>query len=86
MNILISNDDGPEAEGLALLRKAAVKAYPGSKIVTLVPELGRGGQSLSITPMAQEELKIKRLEADFYVLEGTPADAVYSGSFRSRSI
>lgn len=79
MNILITNDDGPEAHGLAVLRQAAKAVYPAAKIVTLSPERGQGGQGLAITPLAPEDLEVERIESDFYVCEGTPADLIYVG-------
>ena len=79
MNILITNDDGPEAHGLALLRRAAKAVYPEAKIVTLSPRRGQGGQGLAITPLAPEELGVEQIERDFYVCDGTPADLIYLG-------
>lgn len=79
MNILITNDDGPEAHGLALLRRAAKEAYPEARIVTLAPRRGQGGQGLAITPLAAEELKVEQIEPHFYVCDGTPADLIYLG-------
>ncbi|MEO7859754.1 MAG: 5'/3'-nucleotidase SurE [Nitrospirales bacterium] len=79
MNILVTNDDGPEAHGLAVLRRAAKAVYPDAKIVTLSPKRGQGGQGLAITPLAPEELEVEQIEPDFYVCEGTPADLIYLG-------
>lgn len=79
MNILIANDDGPEAHGLALLRNAAKARYPEAKIVTLAPRLGQGGQGLAITPLPAEALSVEQIAPDFYVCDGKPADLMYVG-------
>jgi 5'/3'-nucleotidase SurE len=79
MNILITNDDGPEAHGLALLRKVARAVYPEARIVTLAPRLGQGGQGLAITPLAADALKVEKIAPHFYVCDGKPADLIYVG-------
>ena len=79
MNILITNDDGPEAYGLGLLRLAARMVYPDARIVTLAPRLGQGGQGLAITPLAAEALPVEQIGSDCYVCDGKPADLIYVG-------
>jgi 5'/3'-nucleotidase SurE len=77
VNILVSNDDGPQAIGLEVLRASIRKAFPRSKVVTVVPNLAQGGQGLSITPRAAEDISVERIQRDFYVVEGKPADGIY---------
>ena len=79
MNIMIANDDGPEAHGLALLRRAARTVYPEARIVTLAPRIGQGGQGLAITPLAADALALEQIEPGFYVCDGKPADLIYVG-------
>lgn len=79
MNILLTNDDGPEAHGLTLLQQAVRTVYPKAKIVTLAPRQGQGGQGLGITPLAEEEFHIEQIEPDFFVCHGKPADLIYVG-------
>ena len=79
MNILIANDDGPEAHGLAVLQRAARAVYPEARIVTLAPRWGQGGQGLAITPLAADALEVEKIEPDFYVCDGKPADLIYVG-------
>jgi broad specificity polyphosphatase/5'/3'-nucleotidase SurE len=54
MNILITNDDGPLAAGLLILQCAAKRVFPDAKIVTLTPQIGEGGKSLSVTPSSRK--------------------------------
>jgi broad specificity polyphosphatase/5'/3'-nucleotidase SurE len=79
VNILIANDDGPEAYGLKVLQEAARSAYLDAKIVTLATRLGQGGQGMAITPLAAEEIPVEEIEPDFYVCDGKPADLIYVG-------
>lgn len=79
MNILIANDDGPAAHGLALLQRAARAVYPEARIVTLAPRLGQGGQGLAITPLPAEALTVEQIAGDCYVCDGKPADLMYVG-------
>lgn len=79
MNILLTNDDGPNAHGLEVLRRAVRTVYPESRIVTLTQKQGRGGQGLAITPLAAEAFHVEEVEPGFYVCDGTPADLIYVG-------
>lgn len=74
MRILISNDDGVMAEGLAVL------AYELAKIATIIvmaPDRNRSGASNSLTLF--EPIRIKQLENGFYSVQGTPTDCVHLG-------
>ncbi len=76
MNILIANDDGPEAAGIKVLRRAAEIVHPNARIVSLMPKTGVGGKGLSITP-GEQELTLQRLTPHEYVCDGTPAHLIY---------
>jgi len=79
VNILITNDDGPEAHGLGVLKRAVKAVYPEARIVTLTPRLGQGGQGLAITPLTAEALPVEQIEPGFFVCDGKPADLIYVG-------
>lgn len=50
MNILITNDDGPEATGLAVLIDSARRAHPHAQITVITPESVQVGAAMSVTP------------------------------------
>ena len=79
MNILIANDDGPEAEGLGALRSAARTAYPGATVVTISTKLPSGGQGLSVTPQPLEDFTVEKVACQFYISDAKPADLMYLG-------
>jgi 5'/3'-nucleotidase SurE len=79
MNILIANDDGPDAHGLRVLQQAVQAVYPEARMMTLTQRQGRGGQGMAITPMAVEELPLEQIAPDVYLCDGTPADLMYVG-------
>lgn len=71
--ILLTNDDGFEAEGIKALRKALQGI---ARVVVVAPAFEKSacGHSLSPTKM----LKFKKIEEDFYKLDdGTPTDCVF---------
>lgn len=72
-NILITNDDGYESEGLKALIEAA---RPFGKVTVVAPatEKSACGHSLTLT----HPLSFIGVEDDFYKLEdGTPSDCIY---------
>ncbi|MFO7879864.1 MAG: 5'/3'-nucleotidase SurE [Bacteroidota bacterium] len=73
--ILISNDDGPYAEGLHSLI-AVAKEF--GRVVVVVSEEGQSGKSHSIT--VKNPLRIREVERSddvkFYVVNGTPVDCI----------
>jgi 5'/3'-nucleotidase SurE len=77
VNVLIANDDGPEAYGLEVLQRAVNAVYPEARVVTLTQKQGRGGQGMAITPLAAEALPVESVESGFFVCDGTPADLIY---------
>jgi 5'/3'-nucleotidase SurE len=74
MNILITNDDGPLAAGLLILQCAAKRVFPDARIVTLTPQNGEGGKSLSVTPSSRNIAEGKPLACAGNI---TPADLIY---------
>jgi 5'-nucleotidase len=72
MRILLSNDDGYFAPGLAAL----VEALHGlGEVVVVAPEQNRSGASNSLT--LDRPLYLKRAANGFYFVNGTPTDCVH---------
>ena len=72
MEILVSNDDGVLAPGLAILAKTLAQM---AKIHVVAPDRNRSGASNSLT--LDRPLRIKQLENGFTSVEGTPTDCVH---------
>lgn len=72
MRILISNDDGYFAPGLACLAEHLAKV---ADIVVVAPERDRSGASNSLT--LDRPLKLSRAPNGFYYVNGTPTDCVH---------
>jgi len=69
--ILLTNDDGIEAEGLKTLEKVLGEL---ARIVVVAPDRERSGISHGLT--IHNSLKVKEHGEDRYSLDGTPADCV----------
>lgn len=69
--ILISNDDGIEAEGIKILREAV--DYLGRTII-FAPMSERSGSSHSFT--IHTSIRVKKLNKDKYATNGTPTDCI----------
>ncbi len=69
--ILLTNDDGIKAEGLRTLEETLEGL---ARIVVVAPDRERSGVSHSLT--LRSPLKLKEIEPDHYILNGTPADCV----------
>ena len=67
MNILISNDDGYQAEGLAILARVAAEF---ANVRVVAPERNRSGASNSLT--LDRPLRIQKAANGFYFVDGTP--------------
>lgn len=76
MNILITNDDGPLAVGLFVLQCAARRVFPHARLVTLTPQRGEGGKSLSVTTCGKEVV-VEGTGLAHFVRDATPADLIY---------
>lgn len=72
MNILISNDDGVFAPGLAALAQALMQI---AEITVIAPDRNRSGASNSLT--LDNPLRLRKLENGFMSVEGTPTDCVH---------
>ncbi len=72
MKILISNDDGYQAEGIKALADALRKI---AEIQVVAPDRNRSGASHSLT--LQLPLRTKLHENEFHSVEGTPTDCVH---------
>ncbi|MFO1468179.1 MAG: 5'/3'-nucleotidase SurE, partial [Steroidobacteraceae bacterium] len=72
MKILLSNDDGYRAEGLAALA-AAIR--PLGNVSIVAPDRNRSGASNSLT--LDVPLRAARFDADCWYVNGTPTDCVH---------
>ena len=72
MRILLSNDDGYFAPGLAALADALRDL---GEVVVVAPEQNRSGASNSLT--LDRPLHLKKAANDFYFVNGTPTDCVH---------
>lgn len=72
MRILISNDDGYFAPGLASLAQHLSQV---AEIVVVAPERDRSGASNSLT--LDRPLKLRRAANGFHYVNGTPTDCVH---------
>lgn len=72
MRILLSNDDGYFAPGLAALAGALARF---GEIVVVAPEQNRSGASNSLT--LDRPLLLKKAPSGFYFVNGTPTDCVH---------
>lgn len=72
MRILLSNDDGYFAPGLAALAHALA---PLAEITVVAPERDRSGASNSLT--LDRPLMLRQAPSGFYYVNGTPTDCVH---------
>src|SRR5258708_3866299 len=70
--ILCANDDGVSSRGL-LAAAGALGAF--AEVVVVAPESEQSAMSHSLT--LHRPLRLRRVEAGRYALDGTPADCVY---------
>jgi 5'-nucleotidase len=73
MRILLSNDDGYFAPGLAVL--AATLTQQGHAVTVVAPERDRSGASNSLT--LDRPLMVRKTPAGFHYVNGTPTDCVH---------
>ena len=72
MHILLSNDDGYFAPGLAVLAEAVAKI---ARVTVVAPERDRSGASNSLT--LDRPLSVRRAANGFFYVNGTPTDCVH---------
>ncbi|MBI3935366.1 MAG: 5'/3'-nucleotidase SurE [Betaproteobacteria bacterium] len=72
MRILLSNDDGYFAPGIAILAETLA---PLAEITVVAPERDRSGASNSLT--LDRPLTVRRSHNGFYYVNGTPTDCVH---------
>jgi 5'-nucleotidase len=72
MRILLSNDDGYLAPGLACLAQALA---PIAQVDVVAPERDRSGASNSLT--LTHPLRVQKGENGFFYVDGTPTDCVH---------
>jgi 5'-nucleotidase len=72
MRILLSNDDGYFAPGLACLARHLSAL---ADVVVVAPERDRSGASNSLT--LDRPLNLRRADSGFYYVNGTPTDCVH---------
>ena len=72
MRILLTNDDGIHAEGLAALERIA--AHLSDDVWICAPETEQSGASRALTLL--EPLRVRRLDPRRFAVRGTPTDCV----------
>ena len=72
MRILLSNDDGYQAEGLKALRQALM---PLADVITVAPEVNNSAKSNSLS--VHHPVYVREVEPGFHFVTGTPADCVH---------
>ncbi len=72
MRILLTNDDGIHAEGLAALE--AIASSLSDDVWICAPETEQSGASRALT--LTEPLRVRRLDARRFAVKGTPTDCV----------
>ena len=72
MNVLVSNDDGVEGEGLKALVAGLAKRH---KVYVLAPDTNRSAASNHFS-LFMKPLKIKKVAENVYSCSGTPVDCV----------
>lgn len=76
MKIIVTNDDGIEAEGV----KALVRALraPGRELIVVCPKTAQSGMSMAVT-MGHKPIAVKKVSGgpeQWWYLDGTPASCV----------
>lgn len=74
MNLLLSNDDGVNAEGLLTLADVLAEA---ATIYVVAPDRDHSGASGSLT--LSRPLHVQQLRNGYYAVDGTPTDSVHVG-------
>ena len=75
MRILLTNDDGINARGLAALQKIAAEL--SDDVWTVAPETDQSGQARSLT--LSQPLRVREVGERSFAVSGTPTDCVIMG-------
>ena len=78
MRVLLTNDDGIDATGLHVLRKALLEV-PGIELSVIAPDSNRSATARSITtrsPLWVEEVDFEDGTGPAFATDGTPVDCV----------
>lgn len=75
MRILLTNDDGVHAEGLACLQRIA--AALSDDVWTVAPEYERSGASRALT--LADPVRVRQVSERIFSTTGTPSDCVFLG-------
>ena len=74
MIILLSNDDGYNANGIKVLSKSLDQI---ARVILCAPMENHSGSSSSLS--LRKDISVKQIEKDVFVVSGTPADTVHLG-------
>lgn len=74
MKILLSNDDGVHARGLAVLHEALAKEHD---VTVIAPDRNCSGASNALSLM--QPLRVQEMNTGFLSVNGTPSDCVHLG-------
>jgi 5'-nucleotidase len=77
MHVLLSNDDGIEAQGLRVLRETLQEARPQWRITTIAPTNEQSATSHSLT--LTRPLRVDEVRPREFAIDGTPTDCVLVG-------
>jgi 5'-nucleotidase len=72
MRVLVSNDDGVEAPGIAVLARTLSVA---GEVIVVAPDRDRSGASNSLT--LDQPIRVTKLDENRYRVAGTPTDCVH---------
>jgi len=75
MRILITNDDGINAEGLAVLERIAARL--SDDIVVVAPEIDQSGVAHSLS--LNDPLRLRKISERRFAVKGTPTDCIIMG-------
>jgi 5'-nucleotidase len=73
MRVLITNDDGIDSEGIAVLSDCAREVF--DEVITVAPSAEQSGVSQAIS--LHRPLRLIRHREDTYSVDGTPVDSVF---------
>ena len=77
MRILVTNDDGIHAPGLAVLERIALQIAPQADVFVVAPETDQSGVSHSLS--LNDPLRLRQIDARHFAVKGTPTDCVILG-------